>query len=80
MRLEWCQDDKTIVNYRIESSMPKHGNHWRYHGQYKHFVDAQKYALGVASKLTEDYIIRIVKYTQNIEILETQKGNKDKEE
>lgn len=76
MRLEWCQEDKTIVNYRIEFRCAKYTNRWNYHTQFKTLKDAQREALGLAKQLSEDNIIRVVRYTQTIEILETQNGGK----
>lgn len=76
MRLEWCQENKTIVNYRIEFRCAKYTNRWSYHHQYKTLKDAQIEALGLAKQLSEDNIIRVVRYTQIIEILDTQNGCK----
>jgi len=75
MRLEWINEDKTITSYRVEFQTEYESSHWSFMRQYKTFEDAQKKASEFAKVQPETTKIRIVKYTQIIETLETCNGN-----
>ena len=73
MRLEWINNDKVIVNYRVEFQTEFERDHWSFIKQYKTLEQAQN---GVTEFKNNSYKnvtkIRIVKYTQIIEIINTE--------
>lgn len=79
MRLETYNEDKVIVTYRVEFRTYS-GCLWNFLGHDKSLKKAQQRAFEFARISRETTQIRIVKYTQTIEILETRNGvDKDKE-
>lgn len=74
MRLEWYNEDKVIVTYRVEFQTKNENGHWNFVGHDKSLKKAQQRAFEFARISRETTKIRIVKYTQTIEILETMNG------
>lgn len=73
MRLETYDEDKVIVTYRVEFSNELRG-HWHFLVHDKSLKKAQQRAFEFARISRKTTKIRIVKYTQTIEILETRNG------
>lgn len=72
MRLEWINNDKVIITYMVEFQTEFESDHWNFIKQCKTFEQAQKRAAEfkfVSPKTTK---VRIVKYTQVIEIINTE--------
>ena len=72
MRLEWINNDKVIVNYRVEFQTEFEHDHWNFVKQYKTLEQAQKGAIEFKNNSHKANKIRIVKYTQIIEIINTE--------
>lgn len=73
MRLEWYNEDKVIVTYRVEFQTYESGP-WNFVGHDKSLKKAQQRVFEFARISRKTTKIRIVKYTQTIEILETTNG------
>ena len=74
MRLEWINNDKVIVNYRVGFQTEFERDHWNFIKQYKTLEQAQSEVTEFKNnynKTTKITKIRIVKYTQIIEIINT---------
>ena len=79
MRLEWVNEDKTIVTYRVEAQTKYENSHWNFVKQFKSLEQAQNKAAefrGISPNTTK---VRVVKYTQIIEILNTEYGEVEHE-
>ena len=76
MRLEWVNNDKVIVTYRVEFQT-EFSDHWNFVKQYKTLEQAQKKAAEFKSISPKTTKIRIVKYTQIIETVNTEYGEVD---
>ena len=76
MRLEWVNNDKVIVTYRVEQTKFE-SDHWNFVMQYKTLEQAQKRAAEFKSISPKTTKVRIVKYTQIIEIINTEYGEVD---
>lgn len=74
MRLEWVNNDKVIVTYRVEFQTKFESDHWNFVKQYKTLEQAQKRAAEFKSISPNTTKIRVVKYTQTIEIINTENG------
>ena len=72
MRLEWINNDKVIVNYRVEFQTEFERGHWNFIKQYKTLEQTQKRAAEFKNIYPKTTKIRIVKYTQIIEIINTE--------
>lgn len=77
MRLEWVNNDKVIVTYRVEFQTEFESDHWNFVKQYKTFEQAQKRAAEFKCLTPNTTKVRIVKYTQIIEIINTEYGEVD---
>lgn len=77
MRLEWINNDKVIVIYRVEFQTKFESDHWNFVKQYKTLEQAQKRATEFKSISPNTTKIRIVKYTQIIETISTEYGEVD---
>ena len=73
MRLEWINNDKVIVNYRVEIQTEYERDHCNFIKQYKTLEQAQSGVTEFKNNSNKNVTkIRIVKYTQIIEIINTE--------
>ena len=73
MRLEWINNDKVIVNYRVEFQTEFERDNWNFIKQYKTLEQAQNGVTEFKNNSNKNVTkIRIVKYTQIIEIINTE--------
>ena len=74
MRLEWINEDKTIVTYRVEFQTKFDSNHWNFVQQFKSLEQANNKAAEFRNISPNTTKVRVVKYTQIIETLSTEYG------
>lgn len=74
MRLEWINNDKVIISYRVEFQTEFEHDHWNFVTQYKSLEQAQQKAAEFKNISPKTTKVRIVKYTQIIEIVNTEYG------
>ena len=73
MRLEWINNDKVIVNYRVEFQTEFERDNWNFIKQYKTLEQAQNGVTEFKNNSNKNVTkIRLVKYTQIIEIINTE--------